>query len=104
MFKAIGKYFRAVYYLMTFRVDKASETLRMNPGVMSANYDRIISEKKQRLNQYKDAVSAMIAQEESKKDKLRSITEEIGKLEKLRSGAAAKARNWLSSMAVIRKQ
>jgi chromosome segregation ATPase len=92
MFKAVGKYFRAVYYLLTFRVDKASETLRMNPGVISANYDRIISEKKQRLNQYKDAISAMIAQEESKKEKLRSITEEISKLDKLRSGAAAMAK------------
>lgn len=92
MFKAVGKYFRAVWYLMTFRVDKASETLRMNPGVVSANYDRIIEEKRQRLNQYKDAVSAMIAQEESKKEKLRAVTEEIGKLEKLRAGAAAKAK------------
>lgn len=92
MFKAVGKYFRAVWYLMTFRVDKASETLRMNPGVISANYDRIIVEKRERLNQYKDAVSAMIAQEESKKEKLRQVTEEIGKLEKLRAGAAAKAK------------
>ena len=93
MFKAIGKYFRAVWYLMTFRVDKASETLRMNPGVISANYDRVIEEKRNRLNQYKDAVSAMIAQEESKKEKLRMITDEIGKLEKLRAGAAAKAKS-----------
>lgn len=92
MFKAVGKYFRAVWYLVTFRIDKASETLRMNPGVVSANYDRIIEEKRQRLNQYKDAVSAMIAQEESKKEKLRAITDEIGKLEKLRAGAAAKAK------------
>jgi chromosome segregation ATPase len=93
MFKAVSKYFRAVWYLMTFRVDKASETLRMNPGVISANYDRVIEEKRSRLNQYKDAVSAMIAQEESKKEKLRTITTDIEKLEKLRSGAAAKAKN-----------
>lgn len=93
MFKAVGKYFRAVWYLVTFQIDKASETLRMNPGVVSANYDRIIDEKRKRLNQYKDAVSAMIAQEESKKEKLRQITEEIGKLEKLRAGAAAKAKS-----------
>ena len=92
MFKAIGKYFRAVWYLLTFRVNKASETLRMTPGVISANYDRVIEEKRSRLNQYKDAVSAMIAQEESKKEKLRVVTEEIEKLEKLRSGAAAKAK------------
>jgi len=92
MFKAISKYVRAVWYLVTFRIDKASETLRLNPGVISANYDRIIEEKRMRLNQYKDAVSAMIAQEESKKEKLRSVTDEIGKLEKLRAGAAGKAK------------
>ena len=92
MFKAIGKYVRAVWYLVTFRIDKASETLRMNPGVVSANYDRIIDEKRGRINQYKDAISAMIAQEESKKQKLKGLTEEIERLEKLKAGAAAKAR------------
>lgn len=92
MFKAMGKYVRAVWYLVTFRIDKASETLRMNPGVVSANYDRIINEKRSRINQYKDAISAMIAQEESKKQKLKAVTEEIEKLEKLKAGAAAKAK------------
>jgi phage shock protein A len=92
MFKAIGKYFRATWYLLTFRVDKAGETLRMNPGVISANYDRVIEEKRQRLNQYKDAVASMIAQEESKKAALRTLTSDIENLEKLKSGAAAKAK------------
>ncbi|PQO41887.1 PspA/IM30 family protein [Blastopirellula marina] len=92
MFKAVGKYVRAVWYLMTFRIDKASESLRMNPGVVSANYDRIIEEKRGRINQYKDAIAAMIAQEQQKKDKLKEVTAEIEKLEKLKAGAAAKAR------------
>ena len=51
MFSAIGKYMRAVWYLMTIRVDKASETLRMNPGVISANYDRINKDNRDRLSQ-----------------------------------------------------
>lgn len=92
MFKAIGKYFRALGYLLTFRINKAREALDLNPGVMMAGYENIIEEKRKRLNQYKDAISSMIAQEESKKDKLRTLTEEIQKLEKLRSGAAAKAK------------
>ncbi len=92
MFKAIGRYFRALGYLVTFRINKARETLDMNPGVMSATYDNVIEEKRKRLNQYKDAVSAMIAQEESKKEKLRNLSEEVNKLEKLKSGAAAKAK------------
>ena len=92
MFNAMGKWMRALGYLLTFRIDKASETLRMNPGVMSANYDRIIREKRDRINQYKDAIAAMIAQEDSKKQRLTALTEEIGRLEKLRAGAAAKAK------------
>lgn len=92
MFGAIGKYIRAFGYLITFRINKASETLRMNPGVMSANYDRIIQEKRARINQYKDAIASMITQEENKKQKLAALTAEVEKLEKLREGAAAKAR------------
>ena len=92
MFKAIGKYIRAFFYLITFRINKASETLRMNPGVMSATYDNIINEKRGRINQYKDAIASMIAQEETKKQKLRKLTEEIEKLSKIKAGAAAKAR------------
>jgi len=92
MFKAIGKYVRAFFYLITFRINKASETLRMNPGVMSATYDRVIAEKRGRISQYKDAIGAMIAQEETKKAKLKLLTEEIEKLERLKGGAAAKAK------------
>ena len=92
MFKAIGKYVRAVGYLLTFQIDKASETLRSNPGVISANYDRIIQEKRARINQYKDAIAGMVTQEESKKAKLKAVVEEIEKLEKLKAGAAGKAR------------
>jgi predicted nucleic acid-binding Zn-ribbon protein len=93
MFKAIGRYFRALGYLLTGRISKATEVLNQNPAVISANYDRIIEEKRKRLNQYKDAISAMIAQEESKKEKLKSLTQEITKFEKLKAGAAAMAKS-----------
>ncbi len=99
MFKAIGKYFRALGYLITGRINKARETLDMNPAVMSATYDSVIEEKRKRLTQYKDAVSAMIAQEESKKEKLTLLTEEIQKLEKLKAGAAAKAKQLVEKYA-----
>lgn len=63
----------------------------MNPHVISATYDRIVEEKRSRLNQYKDAIGAMIAQEESKKQKLKALTAEVEKLARLKAGAAAKA-------------
>ena len=92
MFNAVGKFFRAVWYLATFRMNKASEVLRSNPGVVSATYDRVIADKRDRLIQYKDAIASMIALEETKKGKLETLTEEIEKLSRLKAGAAAKAR------------
>ncbi|MEQ1826228.1 MAG: hypothetical protein ABL921_09780 [Pirellula sp.] len=92
MFRAIGRFFRAIGYLFTGKVNNAADSISNNPTVISATYDKVIQEKKRRLNEYKDAISAMIAQEESKKDKLTTLTDEVQKLEKLRSGAAARAK------------
>jgi predicted nucleic acid-binding Zn-ribbon protein len=92
MFKAIGRFFRAIGYMFTGKVNSAADSISKNPTVISATYEKVIEEKKRRINEYKDAISAMIAQEESKKAKLSTITEEVQKLEKLKSGAAARAK------------
>ena len=92
MFRAIGRYFRAFGYLITGRVDQARRAVSTDPAVVQATFDNIIQEKKKRIGQYKDAVGAMIAQEEKKKAALKRITAEVDKLTKLRDGAAAMAR------------
>lgn len=92
MFNAIGRFFRAIKYLITGKVDNAADALSKNPTVIKATYEKVIEEKKRRINEYKDAISSMIAQEESKKKRLEGLTEEINKLEKLKSGAAARAK------------
>jgi chromosome segregation ATPase len=92
MFRAIGRYFRALGYLLTGRIDQARRALMLNPNVMRATYDQVIQDKKRRIHQYRDAVAGMISQEEKKKAKLKSLTEEIQKLERLKEGAAARAR------------
>ena len=55
MFRAIGRYFRALGYLLTGRVDQARRAVSTNPAVVQATFDNIIQEKKKRLSQYKDA-------------------------------------------------
>lgn len=92
MFRAIGRYFRALGYLFTGRIDKARRAISANPNVVGATFDRVIEEKKKRIDQYKDAVGAMIAQEERKKSQLKTLSEEVGRLKNLRDGAAAMAR------------
>ncbi len=92
MFRAIAKFFRSIGYLLTGKVDDANKNIAKNPQVISATYNRVIEEKKGRINQYKDAVARMIAQEEGKLARIRDLSKEIERLEQLKEGAAAKAR------------
>jgi phage shock protein A len=92
MFSAIWRYFRAFGYLITGRIDSARMALSANPYVVQATYDNIISEKRKRVQQYKDAVAGMIAQEEKKKAELKRQSDETAKLKNLRDGAAAMAK------------
>lgn len=92
MFKAIGRYVRALGYLLTGRIDESRRALSTNPAVVQATYDKVIEEKTKRIHQYKEAVGAMIAQEEKKKTALKKLSEDVDRLRKLRDGAAAMAR------------
>jgi len=79
-------------YLVTGRIDRARQELSKNPYVVQATYDRIIREKRDRIQQYKEAVFRMIAQQEKKTAKIKQLSEETNRLEQLKEGAAAKAR------------
>jgi len=92
MFSAIGKYFRALGYLFSGRIDRARQVLSENPAVVQATFDKIISEKVKRIHSFKEAVGSMIALSERKKSALKELYEEIAKLTKLRDGAAALAK------------
>lgn len=92
MFGAIGRYLRALGYLLTGRIDRARMTLSSHPDVVRATYDQILRDKRSRIQQYKDAVGAMIAQEEKKSTDLKRQTEEVTRLQKLKEGAAIAAK------------
>jgi len=92
MFRAISRYFRALGYLFTGRIDEARRSLSMSPEVIQATFDSVIREKTRRIQQYKDAVGSMIAQQERKKVELKRQSEEVARLEKLREGATVMAK------------
>jgi predicted nucleic acid-binding Zn-ribbon protein len=92
VFKAIGRYLRAFGYLLTGRVDSARKELSKNPYVIQATFDKIVEEKTLRIQQYKNAVAAMIAQQEKKLAGIKKLSDEVGNLERLKEGAAAKAK------------
>jgi len=98
MFKAIGRWIKAVGYLLTGQIDAARRTLDTNPHVVRAKYDEIIREKTGRIQQYKQAVAGLIAQQEYKVSKIKELTKEVEKLERLKAGALAKARQQVEAV------
>lgn len=92
MFRAMIRWVKAVGYLLTGQIDSARRTLDTNPHVVRAKYEEIVREKTNRIQQYKQAVSGLIAQKLNKTEKVKKLTEEVGKLENLKAGALAKAK------------
>lgn len=89
--RAIGRLFKAIWYLITGRIDKARMALEENPGVISAKYDDVIREKTDRIHRFKDAVAGLIQLQEADKIKLVDLTREITRLSDLQRGATIRA-------------
>ena len=98
MFKAIGRWIKAVGYLLTGQIDSARRVLDTNPHVIKAKYDAIVEDKIERIHQYKQAVAGLIAQEEKKLSKIKQLTSEVENLERLKAGALAKAKQTVEQM------
>lgn len=98
MIRALLRWAKAVGYLLTGQLDSARRTLDTNPHVMRAKYDEIIRDKTNRIQQYKQAVAGLIAQQENKIAKVKQLTAESGKLENLKAGALAKAKQKVNEL------
>lgn len=98
MFRAVGRWIKAVGYLLTGQIDAARRTLDTNPHVVRAKYDEIITAKLSSIHQYKQAVAGLIAQKENKVSKVKTLTEEVEKLERLKAGSLAKAKQTVEKL------
>jgi len=98
MFRAIGRWFKAVLYLVTGRLDAARRVLDTDPHVVRAKYDEIARDKTSRIQQYKQAGSALIAQQDKKTAKVKDLSKEMEKLERLKAGALAMAKERVKTL------
>jgi len=98
MFGALGRWIKAISYLLTGQVDSARRVLDQNPHVVRAKYDAIIREKVARIHTYKQAVAGLIAQQENKMAAVKRMTDEVGNLERLKAGALAKAKQTVDAL------
>jgi hypothetical protein len=98
MFGAIARWIKAVGYLLTGQIDSARRVLDQNPHVVRAKFEAIIQDKVNQIHIYKQAVAGLIAQQENKIAKVKTLTEEVANLERLKAGALAKAKQLVAEL------
>jgi phage shock protein A len=79
-------------------MDQARRGLDTDPHVMRAKFDEIIKGKVNQIHTYKQAVATLIAQQEKKMAKVKSLTNEVQKLENLKAGALAMAKQAVAKL------
>lgn len=92
MFKAIFRWLKAAGYFLTGNVDSATKELNKSPKAIKAKYDSIIKDKISRIQDYKEALSGLIAQKDIKANRVKKLIEECENLERLKLGSLAKAK------------
>ena len=92
MLRAFGRWMKSIGYFFSGNMDASRRNLDSNPHVMAARYDDIVRDKTRRFHEYKQAVAGLIAQQELKIQKAKTLTEEVRRLESLKAGALAKAK------------
>ena len=91
MFGAVSRWIKALGYLLTGQIDASRRVLDQNPHVVRAKYDDIVRQKVNQIQVYKQAVAGLIAQEESKLAKVKTISEEMANLERLKAAGKDEA-------------
>ena len=91
MANGISRFFKSMWYTLTGRAHEAADRMMENPEAIRGAYEDIISDKKGNIQRYKQAIGQLIALVERKKSTVKSLTDEVEKLEELKSGAIAKA-------------
>ena len=98
MFGAIVRWFKAIGYLLTGQIDSARRVIDQNPHVVRAKFDQIVRDKVNQIHTYKQAVAGLIAQQENKMAKVKTLSDEVGNLERLKAGALAKAKQTVEAL------
>ena len=89
---AIGRLFKSIWYMLTGRAHEMSDKIMENPEAVRGAYEDIIKDKKENIQRYKGAVGQLMALLKQKQVSVQELTQEITRLEDLKKGALAKAK------------
>ena len=91
MANGFTRFFKAIWYTLTGRAHESADRMMENPEAVRGTYEEIINDKKGNIQRYKHAIGQLIALVEQKRSAVKNLTDEVERLEELKSGAIAKA-------------
>lgn len=91
MANGFTRFFKAIWYTLTGKAHESADKMMENPEAVRGAYEDIINDKKGNIQRYKAAIGQLIALVEQKKSTVKSLTDEVDRLEELKAGAIAKA-------------
>ena len=91
MANGFTRFFKAIWYTLTGKAHESADRMMENPEAVRGAYEDIINDKKGNIQRYKAAIGQLIALVEQKRSTVKSLTDEVERLEELKSGAIAKA-------------
>ena len=95
----MGRYFRALWYMITGRFSAATEALQSNKYVMGATYDKSITKSQDRFTTVKNAVAQLMGIEQTRIQEIKELQAREDKLEKVKKGAHAAMQRTIKSLA-----
>ncbi len=98
MANGFTRFFKAIWYTLTGRAHESADRMMENPEAVRGAYEDIIRDKKGNIQRYKQAIGQLIAIVEQKKSTVQSLTDEVDRLEELKSGAIAKAQQTAAAL------
>ena len=91
MANGFTRFFKSIWYTLSGKAHESADKMMENPEAVRGAYEDIINDKKGNIQRYKAAIGQLIALVEQKKSAVKSLTDEVDRLEELKSGAIAKA-------------
>ncbi len=93
MANGFTRFFRAIWHTLTGKAHEQADKLMEDPNAIRGAYEDIIRDKQGNIQRYKSAIAQLMASVEKKKGALNTLTDDVDRLEKLKTGAINKAKS-----------
>ena len=98
LFHSIKEFFKSLGKQAEGTIDEAAGKLRSDSDAIKATFDDAIRERIDKVKDYRKALASLVQRKDDMLSKAKSLSDETGKLEDMKAGAAAKVRQLVNRL------